>query len=214
MKKNTYLAHQLKSDKLEITGKGRAKAWENAHKLSNFISPWDPVTVLKIEFKALWAVENLYFMFKVHDPLIYIDTTNDSKESIGNSDRVELFFRSNSDMDPYYCLEIDPSPRVMDFKAYPGQKFDFNWNWPKEGLVVKSDIQKKHFVVEGSISMDSLKKFNLIHDNKIEVGIFRAKYNRVEGKQYKPTWISWVKPNSETPDFHIPSSFGVLELIG
>ena len=28
----------------------------------------------------------------------------------------------------------------------------------------------------------------------------------------KIRWISWVKPGSETPNFHIPSSFGQLNL--
>jgi hypothetical protein len=26
------------------------------------------------------------------------------------------------------------------------------------------------------------------------------------------SWISWLKPTSETPDFHIPSAFGTLVL--
>ena len=77
---------------------------------------------------------------------------------------------------------------------------------------MKSSKNSNSFTVEGAISIDSLKKFHLIKDNKIETGIFRAKYNSTDAINFEPTWISWVNPNTETPNFHIASSFGVLEL--
>ncbi|MBP8793372.1 MAG: endoxylanase, partial [Lutibacter sp.] len=138
---------------------------------------------------------------------------DDSVNSIGNSDRVELFFRTDANLDPYYCLEIDPTPRIMDFKAYPNKNFDFNWNWPKNDIIVKSDIENNFFVVEGAITLASLKKINLLKDNKIETGIFRAKYNKQDNSTFEPTWISWVNPQTETPNFHIASSFGQLILL-
>ena len=213
MNKKSYKVNHLKNDELIITGKGLVQAWQKANIVTDFTSPWNSEKVRKIEFKALWDAEKLYFLFKVYDDKVHIDTTDSSIESIGNSDRVELFFRTNEDMNPYYCLEIDPSIRLMDFMAYPGRKFDFNWSWPKEEIILKSDIQNDYFTVEGSITINSLKKLNLIKDNKIETGIFRAKFNKSENFRYKPTWITWVEPQSETPDFHIPSSFGILELI-
>ena len=54
---------------------------------------------------------------------------------------------------------------------------------------------------------------NLINDDKIETGIFRAKYNEVEKSIFEPVWISWVNPNTEEPNFHIASSFGVMQLM-
>ena len=213
MENKTYQVIHCQNDGIIVTGKAEDKAWENAHALTDFVSPWGSEEIKKIEFKALWNAENLYFSFRVYDAEVHIDTTDDGIESIGNSDRVELFFRSNEAMSPYYCLEIDPSCRLMDFKAYPGRKFDFNWHWPKGGILLKSDIQKDHFTVEGAIGMDTLQKLNLVDDHKIETGIFRAKYHKSEGFGFKPTWISWVPPQSNTPDFHIPSSFGTLLLM-
>jgi len=75
---------------------------------------------------------------------------------------------------------------------------------------VKSHIEKDFFIVEGQISIASLTKFNLIKDNKIETGIFRAKFNQQKDATFEPTWISWVNPNTETPNFHTPTSFGVM----
>jgi hypothetical protein len=47
----------------------------------------------------------------------------------------------------------------------------------------------------------------------IEAGVFRAKYNTKNNIQFEPTWITWVNPKTETPNFHTPSSFGKLFLL-
>lgn len=209
-----YNVNYIENNKLDLICKGEDSLWEKAEILNDFVSAWDKKEPAKIEFRALWSSEKLYFNFKVFDNEVHIDKKENGIESIGNSDRVELFFRTDASLNPYYCLEIDPTPRIMDFIAYPNNNFDFNWNWPKNDIAVKSNIQKDFFVIEGSISLVSLKKLDLIKDNKIETGIFRAKYNKQKDLSFKPTWISWVNPMSKTPNFHIPSSFGVLNLKG
>ncbi len=213
MKKNSYCVNSIPVGKLDITGKATCKMWQESEVLTHFISPWDTEEPSKIEFRALWDEINFYFCFTVFDTKIHIETKDDSCDSINNSDRVELFFRPNDSLNPYYCLEIDAAARVMDFIAYPDKNFDFNWNWPKEDLFVKSSKNEANFTVEGAISIESLKKFNLIKDHKMETGIFRAKYNSKDNVHFEPTWISWINPNTETPNFHIASSFGVLELM-
>jgi hypothetical protein len=182
--------------------------WEKANCLTDFCSPWKRDSFSKIEFRALHDPENFYFNFRVFDTDIYIDQKDNSFASIGNSDRVELFFRTSESLNPYYCLEIDTDGRIMDFKAYPDKNFDFNWKWPKKDIEVKTSKDEMSFTVEGRISIQSLKDLNLIHNNTIEAGVFRAKFSLVENLQYEPTWISWVDPNTETPNFHIASSFG------
>lgn len=211
MQIKTYTVNHIKSYKVVVTGKGSDEAWEKAEILSDFVSAWDSKKPKTTEFKALWNAENLLFLFKVYDNVIHINKKDNTINSIGSSDRIELFFRSDENLNPYYCLEIDPSSRLMDFRAYPNKEFDFNWHWPQKDILIKSDIQNDFFTVEGSISLASLKTFNLIRDNKIEVGIFRVKYNKIGRAIYEPTWISWVNPNTEIPNFHVPSSFGILQ---
>lgn len=212
MMKN-YTVNFIKKKTLTITGKGDDYLWKNAGVLTDFVSAWDDKKPEKIEFRALWDSENLFFCFTVYDSNVHIDKKDDSIESIGNSDRVELFFRTDASLNPYYCLEIDPASRIMDFMAYPNKNFDFNWNWSQKDLTVISHINNSHFIVEISISIASLNKLNLIKDYKIETGIFRAKYYLQENSTFVPTWISWVNPNTESPNFHTPTSFGVLNLI-
>lgn len=187
--------------------------WKNANCLTDFSSPWNNDLVSKIEFRALWNTENLYFNFRVFDTDIYIDEKDNSIDSIGNSDRVELFFRANDSLNPYYCLEIDTSARLMDFEAKPNKDFDFSWKWPKEDLSITASKDAVSFTIEGRISIESLNKLNLIQNNRIETGIFRAKFSKDENQNYEPIWISWVNPNTETPNFHIASSFGKLILM-
>ena len=213
-KLKNYNIVQIDKDQLKINGKANHPLWEKAISLTDFCSPWDDEELKKIEFKALWDEEYLFCSFKVDDSKVYIDTTDNTKNSIDSSDRVELFFRSNALLDPYYCLEIDPTPRLMDFNAKPNRAFNFNWNWSKNDILIKSDIQKDFFTVEIAISLASLTQLDLLKEGKIETGIYRAKYNQQENGSYEPTWITWVNPNTETPDFHTPTSFGQLHLVG
>ncbi len=208
----TYNVKSIKNQALKLTGKANDKLWDKANMLVDFCSPWDSVSISKIEFKALYNNEFLYFNFKVYDTDIYISQENVIYDSINNSDRVELFFRSNSQLNPYYCLEIDPTPRLMDFKASYPRNFDFNWCWPLDDIEIKSDLNNDFFTVEGKLSLKSLKALNLLNNNKIEVGVFRAKYKKQPDNSYLPTWITWVDPKTKDPDFHTPTAFGVFNL--
>jgi hypothetical protein len=207
-----YSVRSIGTLDFEIKGDLSNSLWDKASTLSDFMSPWDAEDISKIEFRALHNSDKLFFSFKVFDTKRHIIKKDNSNASINDSDRVELFFRSDSIMSPYYCLEIDPTPRIMDFKALPNKQFDFDWSWPAGELEVKSEITENYFIVEGSISLSSLKKIGLLKKNTIEIGIFRAKYNEVKIGEFEPTWITWVDPNTAEPNFHTSTSFGLLEL--
>lgn len=208
-----YQVNLIEKNQLTTAGILNPVLWENANCLTDFSSPWKTDSFSRIEFRALWDLEFLYFNFRVFDTNIYIDRKDDSVESIGNSDRVELFFRADNSLNPYYCLEMDTAARIMDFKALPEKNFDFNWNWPESGLELKPSKDDISFTVEGKISVQSLNELNLIHDNIIETGVYRAKFSEIGNQEYEPTWISWVDPLTETPNFHIASSFGKFKLM-
>lgn len=187
--------------------------WEKANCLTDFTSPWNNDPVLKIEFRALWDLDYLYFNFQVFDSEVYIDRKDNSTDSICNSDRVELFFRKDEKLSPYYCLEMDVDARILDFEAYPNWNFDYNWKWPEKQLEIQSVKEQNSFTVVGRISIASLEKLDLIHDNIMEVGVYRAKFSKAEDGNYEPKWISWINPNTAEPNFHIASSFGKFVLM-
>ena len=208
-----YNINIIEKNKLIINGKGDNQLWNEAESLTDFVSAWDKEAFKMVEFKGLWDSEKVFFNFRVFDNEVHINKKDNSFESIRNSDRVEIFFRTDELLNPYYCLEIDPTPRIMDFKAYPNKQFDFDWNWTAADIEVKSSIDTSQFTVEIAITIVSLKKLRLLKDGKMEVGIFRAKYNQQKNGIFEPIWITWVNPNTETPNFHTPSSFGELKLM-
>nr|WP_294788919.1 carbohydrate-binding family 9-like protein [uncultured Flavobacterium sp.] len=208
-----YEVNSVEKNTLKINGFGDNPQWEKAAVLTDFVSPWENHDPKKIELRALWDSENLFFYYKVFDNEIYIDKTDNSAESIANSDRVEIFFRKDQALNPYYCLEIDPEPRILDFIALPNRKFDYAWTWPENHLDVKSNQNENYFTVEIAVSIQSLRELNLLKGNTIEAGFYRAKYIKQRDERYEPVWITWVNPNTPAPDFHIASSFGKLTLI-
>ncbi|MEE9406477.1 MAG: carbohydrate-binding family 9-like protein [Polaribacter sp.] len=209
---NNYKVKLIKEKDIIISGKGNNSIWKEANSLTNFSSPWDNKPIKKIEFKAVHNSEKIFFQFKVDDNQTYIHASEDQNDSINNSDRVELFFRSDACLNPYYCLEIDSTGRIMDFKAKLNKNFDFNWNWPDQEIEVKSSVKLTYFIVEIAISIHSLEDLNLLKKGIIETGIYRAKYNRQKDNTFQPTWISWINPNTESPNFHTPTSFGILSI--
>ncbi len=206
-----YSVVRINDFELEVNGKGDAPVWTKANTIDLFVNPWSRPKASNTEFKSLFDSTNLYFYFKIYDGHIHFEDGNNTFENIGASDRVELFFRKDEFLNPYYCLEIDSRARVMDFKAFPNRKFDFTWNWPKKELIVRSSYSGEHFIVEGSISMVSLKKLGLLRENEIQVGIFRAKYQKTKS-DIVPHWISWIDPRCQIPNFHTPSAFGIFTL--
>ena len=208
----TYKVNSIPKKEIILSGKGNHSIWDDANSLTDFSSPWDKEPIKKIEFKAVHNSEKIFFQFKVDDNKVHIHPLVDINDSINNSDRVELFFRSDASLNPYYCLEIDPLARIMDFKAKPNKEFDFNWNWPTQDIEVKSTIESNYFIVEIAISVKSLKDLGLLKNGVLETGIYRAKYNQQKDNTYQPTWITWVNPETDTPNFHTPSSFGMLTL--
>jgi hypothetical protein len=186
--------------------------WDKAAELTDFTYPWEKEEPPATNFKACYDQNHLHFRFIASGPkpLIYIDT-NDKMEVI-HSERVELFFRINEKMQPYYCLEMDPNGRVLDYKANHYREFDRSWHWP-DSLSIKTRIEDENqgYMLQGKISLSVLKQLGLIHNNQIEIGIYRGHCTNLKGNKATIKWISWVDSKTKHPDFHVPSSFGVLK---
>jgi hypothetical protein len=167
-----------------------------------------------MEFKAQHDNQWLFCFFKVRDNDIrFLAQKNDKAEVIAG-DRVEIFFRKDSRLESYYCVEIDPLGRIYDYRAAYYRKFDVDWSWPPGHLKVKALREATGYSVWAAFSLESLDQLGLLKHGKLEAGLFRGKCVRPDPANPEMRWISWVKPDSTTPDFHIPSSFGIFELDG
>lgn len=202
------------SEDITITGKGDAPQWAGASVLSDFSYPWEDgqQQPSPTAFKALHNERWLYCLFVVQDNNVNIYTDKHEKREVVWSDRAEIFFKIDDQLTPYYCLELDPSGRILDYIGEHYRKFDFQWRWPAGGLIVKTHLTSQGYTIELAISKQSLTSLGLLKDNTLQAGLYRADCISLNGKDAKFKWISWIKPKSETPDFHIASSFGSLKL--
>ena len=198
---------------IEITGAGVDPEWSEAPILEDFSYPWRADSPPQTSFRALWSQEYLFFLFEAMDPVIQFKVDRLQKVEPVDSDRVELFFKADDKMNPYYSLEMDALGRVLDTEGRFYRKIDFDWQWPSGHLEVKAEIKEGSYTVEGQISLESLRQLGMYKDDRqLQVGVYRAEYVFEEMRRVNARWISWVDPQSEQPDFHIPTSFGIFKL--
>ncbi len=198
---------------IEITGKGTDNTWQKANELTDFSYPWRKETAPQTSFKALYNETHLYFLYRATDPDIITKERGLGERDAVDSDRVEIFFKANDEMNPYYALEMDALGRVLDTEARFHRNIDYDWDWPEGQLLLKASTDSKGYWVEGSISFQSLRQLGMYKDDNIlKAGLYRGEYVTLPNGKVDTKWISWVMPDSEEPDFHIPSSFGILKL--
>lgn len=208
----TYSVKKTAPGAIKVSGKGSDKAWSEADILTDFTYPWESGTAPATSFAALWDGEWLYCIFHVNDDSVITYVNTNEKKEVGASERVEIFFKPDDNMSPYYCLELDATGRVMDYTAAYYRKMNYSWQWPKGQLIVKSSPTKDGYIVETAIGIQSLKELGLLKDNRLQAGLFRAECKGMVNGKANLKWISWIKPQSSKPDFHIPSAFGILVL--
>jgi len=209
----TYSVKRIASNQLTLDSNLMNPIWEQANLTSDFSFPWEEQTPPKTSFRAFYDDEFFYFRFDVEDDNVLTHVKEDHKMEVVDSDRVEIFFRQDEKLNPYYCLEMDARGRVLDYVTRYYRDFDYKWQWPgSENLSVKASENKEGYVVEGAIRLASLKELGLLKNNVLEAGLYRGYCMQLPNPEADLRWISWVKPEVEEPDFHIPSSFGKLIL--
>ncbi|RXQ97464.1 endoxylanase [Ancylomarina salipaludis] len=206
-----YRVKRLSSNQPITACKLKDSIWEQANLNTDFGFHWEDEIAPQTSFRALYDTDKFYFRFDVEDAKVLTYIVEDDKMEVVNSDRVEIFFRQNEELNPYYCLEMDARGRVLDYVTRYYRDFDYQWSWPGvDNLHVTASENKGGYVVEGAIRLSSLEELGLLKDNKLEAGLYRGYCMKLPDPQADLRWISWVEPDSKKPDFHIPSSFGIL----
>ena len=158
-------------------------------------------------FYACHDSDSLYLAAYCSDQDIHI-TEGESERSVDTSDRIELFLAQDEGMSSYYCLEIDPNGKIMDYKASFYRQFDFNWDCP--GIRVRGISGNGSYSLRISLSLDRLRELGVLQeDGTIIAGLYRGDYHPSDGSI---SWYSWLDPHTPEPDFHVPASLGRLEL--
>lgn len=186
--------------------------WNEAVALADFNFPWEDSSAPVLEFKAVHDTEWLYCFFNVIDKDVSVYSSTNQKNEVLYGDRVEIFLSPDRLLSTYYALEIDYLARVYDYKASFYRVFDAKWSWPQGHIDVRASKTDEGYQVFLNLSLDSLSRLGLLKGNEMITGIFRGKCAAAGPAMDAMRWISWLSPDSETPDFHIPSAFGVFRL--
>jgi hypothetical protein len=188
--------------------------WSQAALLKDFGFPWEPTPAPSTEFRALWDDERLHFRFDCVDSELVLGAGPTQKERVLGSDRVELFFAPSLELDPYFCLEMAPSGDTYGYRAKTYREFDDDFQF--RGLELSSRIEGTGYAVWGSLPLATLRALDVLkaEARELQVGVYRAEFSHEPTGGVHFGWMSWVDPRTEAPDFHVPSSFGVFELLG
>ena len=207
----TYEATYVVDAEINLDGLADEPAWKKANLETGLTFPWEDRPAPRTEFRALFDDWALYFAFAVEDDDLVLVEDYEGEEDVVREDRVELFFALDDELNNYYCIEIDPLGRVLDYRASHYRQFDFSWTFP--GLDVMGHPTDEGYRVEGLIPLRSLELLGFPSPESgspIKFGIYRAEFRHTEGPEWAESWISWVDPKTAEPDFHVPQSFGTL----
>lgn len=208
----TYVVGHAVGAPIVVDGVLNDDAWKHATLETRFSFPWQKREPPPTEFRAVADDTHVYFAFRVTDTDV-VESAADGEEAVARGDRVELFFATDSTLRDYACVEIGPSGRVLDYRAAFYREFDRGWDMP--GLILATARTEPGYVVEGSIPHATFRDAGLpsLSDaGGMIVGIFRAEFSHSDNGAPREEWISWVRPATEQPDFHVPSAFGQFRL--
>ena len=200
---------------ISIDGRGGDPGWQSANVLTGFCFPWTKRTPPLTEFRALWNEQHLYFRFDVTDADVVLGEGANAMDKVIGSDRVELFFSTGPKLNPYYGIEIDPRGEVLDYEAIFYRQM--NCDWSCDGLVAATSLSEVGYIVEAIIPIASFRKLGCLHrddtSDYLLAGLFRAEFSHASlSGPVIEDWISWIDPQVASPDFHVPSSFGMIRL--
>lgn len=192
---------------------GSSLDWQTAVCLRDFTFPWENTPAPQTEFRALWDDEKLYFRFVCVDEDLVLGSGETLKERVLGSDRVELFFAPDLNLTPYYAFEMSPRAEAL---VYAGQFYrQFDWEWACPELTLEAEINGATYHVQGSLPLATLRRLGILKPDSmaIHVGVYRAEFSHQADGSIHSGWMPWVNPQTERPDFHVPASFGVFELV-
>lgn len=154
---------------------------------------------------------HLVFEFIVTDTSLISLNQDNFHEGIGLSDRVELFFTTDTLLSRYYGMELCYDQRILSFRGTSYRQLDYEWSWPNDALEVTCNLTSEGYACSGKFSLDYLRSLGLINEEGILMGVFRADYHD-ESDPHQVTWVTAKDPLLPSPDFHRPSAFVTYQI--
>lgn len=184
--------------------------------VTDFGFPWSEKPAPRTEFRAWTDGGRLHFRFDIDDDDLIVSESWDGESTVDGEDRVEFFVARDPGLASYWCIEIDPLGRVHDYQAQHYRQFDSSWDCP--GLTTEAARTPTGYTVLGSLPLATLSEWMgrpIGGGSALRVGLFRADFfgtTVATRGEANDNWISWVRPTSSKPDFHVPEAFATIVL--
>ncbi len=223
----SYRVRRVATPKIVLDGLPDETGWGPAAVETGFTFPWKKMPAPRTEFRAICDATHLYLSWRVRDADVVLRDALRDERGVEGEDRVEIFLSRDGGMRDYFCAEIDPPGRVLDYRSAHYRRFDYAWNWP--GLEARGIRTQDGYSVEARIPLTGLERLgfpSLRAGQKLHCGLYRAEFSHPRSSGSAATtqsaqrgspggtpvenWISWRDPRTDRPDFHVPSSLGLL----
>jgi hypothetical protein len=186
--------------------------WSAITPLTDFSFPWTDSPAPATSFRAALFDDTFHFRFEIQDQDIVLGDAPTTREKVLASDRAEIFFAADPNLASYYCLEIDPRGLVFDYHMRFYRQMDDAWSCL--GLQITANILPHGYEITGHLPRQTLRDIGVRKpaSNRIIAGLYRAEFSHAPDNSTIQDWISWIDPQTDHPDFHVPTSFGTLLL--
>jgi chondroitin AC lyase len=199
-----YEVQSVGPGEIVLDGKNEEESWRGIKRIVNFENSWNRSISPATSLQLCRDGEMLYFYFDVADEEVLLENDFSTERDVEKEDRVELFLSKDSGMKEYYCFEIDAKGRALTYAASHYRKMDYDWEAP-EGFEVRTTSHSEGYSVEGKIPLSFIR--DLLSDGVLFLGAYRAEFSK-DGAETVENWLTWVDPQTEAPDFHVPTSLG------
>lgn len=208
--RKTYVATRTETPP-RIDGVIGADEWPKDRWDDSLSFPWKSRPAPPTSFAAVVDDGGLSFAFRVQDEdVVLLGDESEGEMVVARGDRVEVFLSLDPRLERYYSVEIDPLGRVLDYAARFYRRFDDGWDFP--GLERAARRRPDGYDVEARFSLEGIRSLGLdvSPGATLLAGVFRGEFSSRDGQRPDESWISWVRPFVDQPDFHVPSAFGCL----
>lgn len=169
-----------------------------ASRIDALHAPWDGLEDVTT-FRCHADQERFYFHYEVVDSTLTLIDPYEGERTVDWEDRVEIFFSQDADMTAYFCAEIDPMGRRMDYSSSYKSPLDYEWNFST--MRQAGQVTDQGYIVAGSVAISELAELGVDLKNGFYLGVFRADFHQ-DGSV---NWYSAVKTDDESPYFHKPN---------
>jgi hypothetical protein len=195
---------------ITIDGDLSEPAWSTANVIEDFVYPWAPDQSQPTTFRALHDGNFLYLVYEMVDDVIIAPDHVSGEQDLIEQDRVEIYIGPDHSMDKYYCIEMDVKGRKLDYIGRFHRQFDFSWEFNDVGHV--GSYKDDGYLVEAAISLEALDELGVIRNSAFHAGVYRADFHYGQDSAVVHVYASWLDPEVEDPDFHVPATLGIFKL--